>query len=187
MSEKKDRDLVDIQKINPHILVEMRYATPNNFTGRTLYNRAKCYLRRSVASKLDAVQKKLEKVGLGLKVYDGYRPLSVQKVFWEFMPDDRYVAPPEIGSRHNRGAAVDLTLVDKEGRELIMPTPFDDFSVKAHRNFNELPKVVIYNRCLLENIMADHGFIPCPSEWWHFDAADWENYPLEDIALEALE
>jgi len=92
-----------------------------------------------------------------------------------------------MGSRHNRGAAVDLTLVDKEGRELNMPTPFDDFSVKAHRNFNELPKVVIYNRCLLENIMADHGFIPCPSEWWHFDAADWENYPLEDIALEALE
>ncbi len=187
MTASPDSDLVDIQSINPRIRVDIRYATANNFVGRPVYSRAKCFLRRKVAMKLDAIQQQLEKMGLGLKLWDGYRPLSVQKVFWETMPDERYVAPPQIGSHHNRGAAVDLTLVDEEGKELKMPTDFDDFSINAHRNYERLPKNVIYNRMLLENVMSEHGFIPVPSEWWHFDDVEGESYPIEDRSLEELE
>ncbi len=186
MASSSDFDLVDLQTINPHILIDIRYATPNNFTGRPVYSRAKCYLRRKVALKLDVIQKRLEKIGLGLKVFDGYRPFSVQKVFWDYCPDERFVSPPEIGSHHNRGAAVDLTLVDKEGEELKMPTQFDDFTLKAHRDYERLPKEVIHNRILLESVMQEQGFIPTPTEWWHFDDADGETYPIEDISLDDL-
>lgn len=187
MDPSQDADLVDIQSINSHILVDIRYATANNFIGKPLYNRSKCYLRQKVALKLDTVQKQLEKMGLGLKVWDGYRPLSMQKIFWEALPDPRFVAPPDVGSRHNRGAAVDVTLVDRVGKELKMPTDFDDFSSKAHRNYQRLPKEVLHNRMLLENVMCAQGFIPLPSEWWHFDDAEGANYPLEDLSLEELE
>jgi zinc D-Ala-D-Ala dipeptidase len=187
MTQSQDFDLVNVQSINPRILIDIRYATSNNFIGKPVYSCAKCFLRRKVAMKLDLIQKKLEKIGLGLKLWDGYRPLSVQKIFWETFPDERYVASPSRGSRHNRGAAVDLTLVDKEGKELRMPTDFDDFSLKAHRDYERLPKDVLYNRLLLENIMAEQGFIPLPTEWWHFDDADGEKYPIEDRPLEDLE
>lgn len=186
MASSQDSDLVDVQSINPRIVVDIRYAMANNFVGRPVYTRAKCFLRRKVAMKLDLVQKQLEKIGLGLKLWDGYRPLSVQKIFWETFPDEKYIAPPSKGSRHNRGAAVDLTLVDKEGRELRMPTDFDDFSIKAHRNFERLPKDVIHNRQLLESIMCQHGFVPLATEWWHFDDSEGEKYPIEDRPLEEL-
>ena len=186
MTHSGDDDLVDVQSINPRIVVDLRYAGANNFTGRQIYSSAKCYLRRKVALKLDAIQQKLEKIGLGLKVWDGYRPLSVQKIFWDLHPDPRYVAPPDIGSRHNRGSAVDLTLVDKEGRELKMPTDFDDFSTRAHLDYERLPKEVLYNRTLLENVMREHGFVPLPTEWWHFDDEEGEKYPIEDRPLEEL-
>jgi D-alanyl-D-alanine dipeptidase len=181
-----DLEFVEISTVNPRILIDMRYATANNFMGRPLYRSAKCYLRKNVAFKLDAIQKKLEAQGLGLKVFDAYRPLSVQKIFWEFLPDDRYVADPAVGSKHNRGAAVDVTLVDHKGCELRMPTPFDDFTTKAHRDCTQLPPVTIENRLLLEKIMLLGGFIPLPTEWWHFDDADWMLYPVEDIPIEQL-
>jgi D-alanyl-D-alanine dipeptidase len=186
MTQSKDFDLVDIQSINPRILVDVRYATAHNFVGRPVYNSGKCFLRRKVAMKLDLIQKQLEKIGLGLKLWDGYRPLSVQKIFWEVPPEEKYVAPPSRGSCHNRGAAVDLTLVDKEGKELRMPTDFDDFCIKAHRNFERLPKEVICNRQLLENMMCQHGFIPLATEWWHFDDSESEKYPIEDRPSEEL-
>lgn len=187
MVKIQDSDLVNIQSINSRILIDIRYATPNNFVGRPVYSCAKCFLRRKVALKLDLIQKQLEKIGLGLKLWDGYRPFSVQKIFWKVFPDERYVASPYKGSRHNRGAAVDLTLVDKEGKELRMPTDFDDFTLKAHRDYQRLPKDVIYNRLLLENVMSEQGFIPLPTEWWHFDDPDGEKYPIEDRPLEELE
>jgi D-alanyl-D-alanine dipeptidase len=187
MTQFQDSDLVDIHSINPRILVDIRYATTNNFVGKAVYTCAKCFLRRKVALKLDKVQQQLEKIDLGLKLWDGYRPLSVQKIFWEILPDPRYVAPPEEGSRHNRGAAVDLTLVDKNGTELKMPTDFDDFSDKAHLSYDRLPKEVIYNRTLVGNIMRAHGFIQLPSEWWHFDDEEGEKYPIEDRSLEELQ
>ena len=179
-------DFVDIETLNPRICVDVRYATSNNFTGRVLYARPKCYLRRPVAQKIDAIHKKLEARSLGLKIFDGYRPLSVQKIFWSLLPDARYVAPPDIGSKHNRGAAVDVTLVDAARCELLMPTPFDDFTEKAHRDCLDLPAQAIANRRLLEEAMGEFGFIPLPTEWWHFDDADWERYPVEDIPLDVL-
>lgn len=186
MAPSRDFDLVDIQSINPRILLDIRYATSHNFVGKPIYSCAKCFLRRKVALKLDAVQQQLEKMGLGLKLWDGYRPLSVQKIFWEVVPDPRFVAPPDIGSYHQRGAAVDLTLVDKDGKELKMPTDFDDFSMKAHSQYDRLPKEVLYNRMLLHNLMREHGFIPLPTEWWHFDDEEGEQYPIEDRPLEEL-
>ncbi len=127
--------LIDIRTVNPNIRLDIRYATTNNFLKRKLYPIAKCALRSSVAQKLALVQTDLEKIGLGLKVYDCYRPFSVTKQMWEFLPDPNYVANPARGSRHNRGAAVDLTLVDRTGKELEMPTPYDDFTKKAHRDY----------------------------------------------------
>mgnify|MGYP000990869255 FL=1 len=120
-------------------------------------------------------------MGLGLKIYDAYRPLSVQKIFWEIMPDERYVADPKKGSRHNRGMAVDLTLVDKEGKELSMPTEYDDFTEKAHRDYMNITEEQIINRKILEDVMTNYGFVGLPTEWWHFDYRGWENYEVMDV------
>lgn len=175
---RPNADLVDIQKINPDIRLDMRYATANNFTGQRVYDSGNCLLRPRTARKLSEVQQELEKSGLGLKVYDCYRPLSVQRKFWALVPDGRYVANPAKGSRHNRGAAVDLTLVDSAGKELPMPTPFDDFTEKAHRGYAQLPAEILKNRTGLEQAMSRHGFIGLPTEWWHFDDSDWQSYPI---------
>jgi D-alanyl-D-alanine dipeptidase len=104
-----------------------------------------------------------------LKVYDCYRPPEVQKKFWALVPDERYVANPVKGSKHSLGAAVDLTLVDRRGRELEMPTRYDDFTERAHRDYMKLPRRAIRNRALLREVMVRHGFVPLPTEWWHFD------------------
>ncbi len=182
----EDTLLVDVQEINPRIRVEIRYATTNNFTGRKLYSVGKCFLRKFVAVKLDSVQRELENYGLGIKVWDCYRPLSVQKILWSLVPDERYVANPAKGSRHNRGCAVDLTLVDSLGNELPMPTGYDDFTEKAHRNYFNLPDTLIKNRMTLENVMRKYGFIPLQTEWWHFDCEGWEKFSILDIPLEEI-
>ena len=124
----KVADMVDIKEVNPRIMVDMKYATEENFTKKRLYDSNTCFLRKSTAIKLDAVQKELEGMNLGLKVWDCYRPLAVQRILWAILPDERYVANPQKGSRHNRASAVDVTLVDSQGNELQMPTGFDDFS-----------------------------------------------------------
>lgn len=181
MTQNRDLKFVDISAINPRIVTDIRYATENNFTGRKLYNSPICLLRHGVAKRLDAVQKNLESLKLGLKIFDGYRPLRVQRIFWEILPDDRFVADPKIGSKHNRGAAVDVTLIDSKGIELPMPTPFDDFTDKAHSSYPHLPQEILDNRFLLHQEMQREGFIPLPTEWWHFDAEDWEQYPIEEL------
>jgi zinc D-Ala-D-Ala dipeptidase len=177
---------VAIETIIPDILTDIRYATENNFVGKKLYPSSKCYLRKGVALKLAQVQKNLGKINLRLKIFDGYRPRSVQRIFWEILPDDRYVANPDIGSKHNRGAAVDVTLVNHLGEELAMPTPFDHFSEQAHSTCTDLPPEIISNRSLLHTYMQEGGFVPLPTEWWHFDDSDWEHYPIEDVSFEAL-
>ena len=179
-------DIVDVEKEIPGIRLEIRYATTNNFTKQAVYPVAKCYLRRTSAEKLKAVQKELSTQGLRLKIYDGYRPLSVQKKFWALVPDDRYVANPAKGSRHNRGAAVDLTIIRKDGTELQMPTPYDDFTEKAHRDYKDLPLEAIKNRQLLEDVMTKHGFVGISTEWWHFDDVDWKNYDIMDVDFDKL-
>ena len=177
-------ELVDLQKTIPGIVLDIRYATTNNFTGQQLYPFSKCYLRRAPADKLRAAQVELATMGYGLKIFDGYRPLSVQKKMWEVFPQPGYVADPRKGSRHNRGAAVDVTLIRlSDGSELAMPTPYDDFTETAHRNFTDLPEDVIRNRTLLEQVLTKHGFVGLPTEWWHFDDQDWRQYPLLDIAV----
>lgn len=175
--------LVDIRTVNRNIRLDIRYATTNNFLKRKLYTVAKCALRSSVAQKLGKVQTDLEKIGLGLKVYDCYRPFSVTKQMWEFLPDPNYVANPARGSRHNRGAAVDLTLVDRTGKELEMPTPYDDFTKKAHRDYNGGTAQSRKNRQILEDAMKKQGFIGITTEWWHFDSEDWQKFAILDISL----
>jgi len=182
--QKSNQELVDVLSVNPTIALDIRYATENNFTHHKLYSVVKCMLRREPAESLSAVQKELRTHGLGLKIFDGYRPLSIQKKLWEAVPDDRYVANPAKGSRHNRGAAVDLTIIDSLGRELKMPTPFDNFTDKAHCDYKKLPKKVLKNRALLEKVMERHGFLRMPTEWWHFDFHGWGKFPILDEPLE---
>jgi D-alanyl-D-alanine dipeptidase len=182
----KEPELVNLQNEIPSIVLDIRYATTNNFMNQAVYDRADCYLRKKTAEKLRAVQEELAPKGLRLKIYDGYRPLSVQKKLWAIMPDENYVANPAKGSRHNRGAAVDLTIVDKSGKELVMPTPFDDFTEKAHRNYNNLPAEALKNRKLLEDLMTKHGFVGLNTEWWHFDDVDWKGYELLDVPIGSI-
>jgi D-alanyl-D-alanine dipeptidase len=179
-------DLVELRAIAPRIRLDLRYATAANFTGRAIYPVARCFLWRAVAERLALVQADLAADGLGLEVFDCYRPLSAQRLLWRLVPDDRYVADPAKGSRHNRGAAVDVTLVTAAGAELALPTAFDDFSERAHRDFRALPAAALEHRERLERAMAARGFVPLPTEWWHFDAPDWADYPLLDVALESL-
>lgn len=178
--------LVDLQSINPNIVLDIRYATTNNFVKQKLYPQARCILRAAVAQQLSQVQTELETRELGLKVYDCYRPLAIQRVLWNIKPDPRYVANPANGSRHNRGAAVDLTLVDRTGKELPMPTDFDDFRDRASRTYNNLPENVRRNRQTLEDVMVQAGFIPLASEWWHFDGKGWQNYAIRDVPFGAI-
>ena len=176
--------LVNIQELDSTILIDVRYATENNFTGQKLYETDKVYLIKEAAQDLVKANKYLkEKYNLRLKIYDGYRPLSVQKKMWAIMPDDRYVANPAKGSRHNRGCAVDLTLVDSLGNELDMGTPYDDFTEKSHIDYKNLPPEVLRNRRILQEAMTKFNFTPMRTEWWHFDYKGWEKYPILDIPI----
>lgn len=187
LTKMNDERLVNIEALIPGIRLDIRYATANNFTKRPLYSVARCYLRKQVAERLAKVQQELQAQGLELKVFDCYRPLSIQKQLWALLPDERYVIDPRKGSRHNRGVAVDVTLVDNKGNELEMPTAYDDFSERAHRDHRLLPASAIRNRELLERIMTHHGFQGLTTEWWHFDAEGWEQYPVLNQPLELLE
>ena len=178
--------LIDIRSVNDKIDLDIRYATTNNFLKRKLYPVARCVLRGAAAKKLSQVQDELTKQGLGLKVYDCYRPLSVQKLMWEVFPNPDYVADPALGSRHNRGAAVDITLVDRNGKELEMPTEYDNFTKRAHRDYMGGSPQSRKNRQLLENAMKKYGFIPMRTEWWHFDAPGWDSFSILDIPFEAI-
>jgi beta-N-acetylhexosaminidase/D-alanyl-D-alanine dipeptidase len=182
---------VDIWNVEPSIELDIRYATTNNFTGVAVYPVARCLLRPEVAVRLARVQRELRTRGLGLKVWDCYRPVSVQERFWELVPDARYVLKPVVqdgvpveGSKHNRGAAVDVTLVDATGKELVMPTDYDDFTERAHRSYLRSGAQAVRNMRVLEVAMVREGFEPLATEWWHFDAPGWEGYALSDAPLE---
>lgn len=169
--------LVDLAKHAPAIILDIRYATANNFMQRQIYKTPSCYLHIDAANALQRVQKALVKQGLGLKVYDGFRPIEAQAVFWDAIRDPRFVAPPE-NSRHTRGTAVDVTLVNKKGEELEMPTAFDTFSDKAHHKAQNITAAAKKNRALLLQAMENGGFIPIDTEWWHYDFLGWETYPI---------
>lgn len=182
--------LVDITAVAPDIALDMRYATTNNFTGVAVYPAPRCFLRADVAKRLAAAQAELKAQGLGIKVYDCYRPFAIQKKFWALVPNEDWVAKPVdkdgkpvSGSKHNRGAAVDLTLVDAAGNELPMPSGFDDFSDKARRDYAGGDPAARANSKRLEAAMAKAGFDPLPSEWWHFDGPGWQGYELLDVPI----
>jgi D-alanyl-D-alanine dipeptidase len=180
-----DNELVDLQSAG--FPLDIRYATADNFMKKPLYPVAKAFLRAPAAQALRAAEAELATRGLGLKIFDGYRPYSVTVAMWEPIRNPDFVADPAKGSRHNRGAAVDLTLIDlKTGAELAMPTPYDDFTPRAAHAFEDLAEEVKANRALLRDVMSRHGFEPLPSEWWHYDFRGWERFELLDVPLERL-
>ena len=186
-SYSEDNPLVDLQQIVPDIQVDIRYATPDNFMKETLYPEARCLLRREVAVKLVRVQERLKTQDLSLKIFDAYRPLSVQKKMWAKFPLEGYVANPAKGSNHNRGAAVDVTLVDKERKELPMPSPYDEFSERAHRDYAGGTGEERRNRKTLEETMQAEGFRGISTEWWHFDDVDAKKYPVLDLPFASVD
>lgn len=180
--------LVDLEDIMPNIVLDIVYATDDNFSGKKQYTMSKAYLRKAAAEALMDVQNDLmNNHDIAIKVFDAYRPYAVTIQFWEPIQDSRYVASPQYGSRHNRGCAVDLTLIDLETEEeLPMPTEFDDFTEKAHHDYMDLPENVLKNRAILKNTMEKYGFLALDSEWWHYDFKGYKNYPVMDISFEDL-
>jgi D-alanyl-D-alanine dipeptidase len=175
-------DLVDVSAVIPDAVLDLRYATANNFTGAILYPKAVCKLRRAVASRLADAAAALRAQGRRLLLWDCYRPSSIQEKFWKLVPDPRYVANPKVGSRHSRGAAVDLALVDADGRPLVLPTKFDEFTEAAHRG-RALAGPSGAEARKLEEAMLAAGFRAMPTEWWHFDAPDSGDYALSNEPL----
>lgn len=181
--------LVDVKQLEPGIQLDIRYATPNNFTGRPLYPQARALLLPEPAQALARVHKLLKEKGYGILVYDAYRPWRVTRELWDSASDaDRangYVADPAIGSRHNRGCAVDVGLYDlASGREVLMPSQFDDFSVRAHADWTGGPDQPRRNRDELRRVMEAEGFKILPNEWWHFNFRDCDRQPLLDIPID---
>lgn len=163
------------------IVIDIKYATEDNFTKKQIYDCGKCFLRPEATNKIVEAHKAIKKKhGYGLKMFDCYRPLPAQQRLWDVVPNADYVTPPSKGSMHNRGLAVDLTLVDKDGKELDMGTAYDFFGKEAHTDNMSLPKQVLENRKILKDAMNEVGFKGIRTEWWHFslDAnaslASWE-------------
>ncbi len=175
--------LVEITAVDPTIVLDIRYAGKNNFAGRPVYAAPRAYLVLPEAERLARVNARLREQGFRLKVYDAYRPFSDHARLWELAPDKRYWADPAKGSRHSRAAAVDCTLVTLDGQAVEMPTDFDDFTPRAHRDYQGASAAALRHRAILEEAMAAEGFIPLPKEWWHFDSPVWWEYPLRDIPL----
>lgn len=177
---ESDVELVNLREIDPSLVIDAVYATEDNFVGIVFYPENELFIVPEVGERLAQVNAFLKTRGYRLKVWDAYRPLQVQRKMWSILPDDRYVANPAYGSRHNRGCAVDVTLVRTDGSEVQMPTEYDDFSERAHLDYMDLPPDVIRNRAFLIEAMAREGFQPISTEWWHFDAEGWERYPVLD-------
>ena len=172
-------DFVRVLDYIPDMYQELKYATDRNFTGQVIYDFSDAYLRYGTVKKLAAVCNDLAELGLSLKIWDGFRPVSAQFKLWEVCPDPTFVANPEKGfSSHSRGNTVDVTLVDGDGNELEMPSEFDDFSAKANRDFSDCTETAAAHAQLLEVLMEKHGFYGYFDEWWHF--YDNDQYPVEE-------
>ena len=185
-SGQPESDFVELVDVIPDVVLDIRYATENNFVGEVLYPSARCFLMREPALALAKVQDDLKSRGYQLKVYDGYRPLSVQKRMWEILPDSRYVADPATGSMHNRGYSVDVALLDSAGNELLMPTPFDDFTEAARQDNMDLPEDAIHHRAILRTAMEKQGFSIIDTEWWHYNYQGARDKPVLDVSIDDL-
>ncbi|MFZ6036539.1 MAG: M15 family metallopeptidase [Patescibacteria group bacterium] len=175
--------LVALHRTDPTLVIEPRYATARNFTGQRLYHNRIILGRTHVARMVKRAQTVLRRQGYGLKIWDCYRPLSVQKILWCHLPDERYVGNPKKGPVHTRGTGVDCTLVDRRGRPLPMPTKYDEFSDRAHRQHPPHPTTGWRHSRILEQAMTRAGFEALPTEWWHFSDPRWKQYPVIDIAI----
>lgn len=182
-------ELVELVKLDSTIKLDIRYATRNNFMKRKMYAQARAFLQRSAAEALTHVNAKLKLQGYGLLVFDGYRPWSVTKKFWDETPREKrkFVANPKNGSKHNRGCAVDLSLYTLvTGKEVEMPSPYDDFTEKAAADYRGGTAKQRRARTILRDAMESEGFIVNPDEWWHFDYKDWRAYPVLNIPFERI-
>jgi len=159
-------------------VIDIKYATKDNFVKEVIYPCARMFLRPEVAIALAKVNTELLAKGYKLKLFDGYRPRPAQQKLWDKVPDRNYVAPPSEGSMHNRGVALDLTLADLQGNEMEMGTPYDFFGPRAHRDFQELPDQILKRRQLLRSVMESHGFQSIRTEWWHYSYTKG-SYPLD--------
>lgn len=177
-------ELVDLARFDPRMRLDIRYATPANFMGRTLYPVARAIAQRPVAEALSKVQTRAEAAGYGLLIFDAYRPWRITRMMWDETPPDRreFVADPRTGSRHNRGCSIDLSL-HRNGVEVPMPSPYDDFTPAAYRANTAAPAEALAASRMLEAWMVAEGFVPLPNEWWHYDWADWRRYPIMDEPL----
>ena len=181
--------MVDLGILIPNIKFELHYAGKENFTGKRMYpsNTKTTFLRVEPAKALAALSKELEALGLGLLIWDAYRPYRVTVRFWKLIHDERYVANPAKGSGHNRGIAVDLSLYHlSSGKALSMPTDIDDFSEKAYHGYAQLNQEQIKNRELLLSLMVKYGFKKFETEWWHYYWPDSEKYEILDIPFNKL-
>jgi len=182
-------DLVELTGIDSTLRLDIRYATENNFMHRPMYSRPAAYLQRPAAEALLRADRTLNRSGYGILVFDGYRPWSVTLDFWKKTPRSKrkFVANPRTGSRHNRGCAVDCSLYDlKTGKEVEMPSPFDDFTVKAAAHYPGGTAGQRAARRALRVALEAEGFSVNPVEWWHFDYKDWKQYRVMDIPFEQL-
>jgi len=184
---KREADLVELTKLDKSIKLDIRYATSNNFVGRPVYTEARAFLQRPAAEAVVRVSKQLEKKGFGLVIFDGYRPWTITKLFWEVVPEDKrkFVADPAKGSKHNHGCAVDLSVYDLKTGELIpMPSGYDEFTDRAAPDYQGGTGEERANREMLRMLMEAEGFTVNPNEWWHFDYKDWDNYAIYDISFD---
>ena len=177
-SEKK---LIEVtsEKV-PGLVLEIRYATEQNITGKKIYADKRAWLREETIRKLAQVARELEEKGYRLVLWDGWRPASAQKALWTAKPDGRFLTPPNRISRHTRGTSVDVSLADRNGKILEMPSDHDEFTDRADEDFSDVPKEVAQRARLLRKAMFRAGFSGVPDEWWHYDLRDWASYePIE--------
>jgi D-alanyl-D-alanine dipeptidase len=182
-------DLVELRKLDPTIKLDIRYATKNNLFDSVFYSQPRAFLQRAPAEALVRVNRKLKAQGYGLLVHDGYRPWYVTKVFWDATPPDKkiFVADPSKGSRHNRGAAVDLTLYDlSTGKPADMVSTYDETTDRAYPNYPGGTSLQRWQRDLLRSVMESEGFTVYEAEWWHFDYKDWQRYRIGNVRFENL-
>ncbi len=182
-------DLVELIELDPTIKLDIRYAASNNFLRRPVYQESRAFLQRPAAEALVRVSQVLQKKGYGLLVFDGYRPWSVTKTFWDETPQDKrqFVADPSKGSRHNRGCAIDLSLYDmKTGKEVAMPSGYDEFTGRAYPNYKGGTEEQRRLRDLLRSAMEAEGFKVNEYEWWHFDYKDWKKYPILNVSFNQI-
>lgn len=180
--EPENDEYVLVKKYIPDIYVELRYATENNFTGVKIYDFTEAYLRYGTVKKLTQVQKELKQQGYGLKIWDAYRPFEAQQKLWEVYPDPNYVANPANGmKKHNLGGTVDITMVAADGTVISMPTEFDDFSLKADRDYSDIEdEEAVKNVMILQNAMENNGFTGYQGEWWDYsDTVEYEAVDFE--------